>query len=282
MRMLCIASEADPIGHVVVNGKPLDSSGVARLTGATEQEAASLTDELERNGVFSRDRSGRIYSRRMVREVRRSATNKKNGKLGGNPKLCNVTGIPRSDNQPVMLSLKTQIPEAREERGSSGLSIDNPSECPKRRKRVSYPQDFEEFWKAYPTDQNMAKTEAGKQWSRLSDPDRKAAIDSIPGFLAYCRANPTYRAVHAERYLKERRFEGHLAAASKMKSAAVVSVGTAQWEAWLAYRRREGLGTAFIESEGRTHGQFTFPSEWPPKASPELLANLEDRACGEQ
>ena len=32
MRVLCLAAEADPIGYVVVNGKPLDFSAIARLT----------------------------------------------------------------------------------------------------------------------------------------------------------------------------------------------------------------------------------------------------------
>ena len=30
MRVLCLAAEADPIGYVVVNGKPLDFSAIAR------------------------------------------------------------------------------------------------------------------------------------------------------------------------------------------------------------------------------------------------------------
>lgn len=62
MRMLCIASAHDPIGYVAVAGKGLDETSLARLTGCQESEIASLLGELDRNGVFSRDRQGRIYS----------------------------------------------------------------------------------------------------------------------------------------------------------------------------------------------------------------------------
>jgi uncharacterized protein YdaU (DUF1376 family) len=88
---------------------------------------------------------------------------------------------------------------------------DNRNIRPKPAKPVrtskSYPEDFEEFWKLYPTDRIMSKALAAKEWARLSPDDRRAATASIPGFLEYCRRTPTYRAVHACRYLSQRRFD---------------------------------------------------------------------------
>jgi hypothetical protein len=98
MRMLCLAAKADPIGYVVVNGKPLDSSAIARLTGGSEQEVDSLIDELDRNGVLSRDRRGAIYNRRMVRDAKKAAHARKIGKLGGNPTLSKTKRNPPQDN----------------------------------------------------------------------------------------------------------------------------------------------------------------------------------------
>lgn len=98
MRLLCIASQHDPIGYVAVAGKGLDETALARLTGCQESEVASLLGELERNGVFSRDRQGRIYSRRMIRDARKAATARNNGKKGGNPTLSNQTENSRWDN----------------------------------------------------------------------------------------------------------------------------------------------------------------------------------------
>jgi uncharacterized protein YdaU (DUF1376 family) len=67
---------------------------------------------------------------------------------------------------------------------------------------------FDDFWSAYPTDRIMSKKNTKTQWIRLSDEDRSAALSAVPAFKNYCKKNPTYRPVHAERFLSQRRFEG--------------------------------------------------------------------------
>ncbi len=79
---------------------------------------------------------------------------------------------------------------------------------PRVRSPKKFSEDFEQFWKAYPTDKLMSKAKAGAYWPKLSPEDRALAIAAIPGFREHCRKNPTYRAVHAVRFLSERRFEG--------------------------------------------------------------------------
>ena len=112
MRLLCIAAAHDPIGYVSTTGDPLGVTDLARLTGASETEVETLLAELERNGVFSRDRKGRIYSRRMIADAKASATAKKNGKLGGNPNLGNYKGNPHRDNPRPKAGDKPQKPSA--------------------------------------------------------------------------------------------------------------------------------------------------------------------------
>lgn len=112
MRMLCVAAGHDPIGYVAVAGRGLTETDLARLTGASESEVVSLLGELDRNGVFSRDRHGRIYSRRMTRDARKAAIARKNGKLGGNPTLSDQTPIPASDNRQDKPPDNTQEPRA--------------------------------------------------------------------------------------------------------------------------------------------------------------------------
>lgn len=112
MRMLCIAAGASPTGYVSVNGNALDETGIARLTGAEVSEVVNLLAELERNGVFSRDRQRRIYSRRMIRDAKKRAAAQKNGKMGGNPTLGNQREIPSSDKGQDKGHVKTQEPEA--------------------------------------------------------------------------------------------------------------------------------------------------------------------------
>lgn len=113
MRMLCIAAVHDPIGYVAVAGRALDPTAIARMTGGSEGEVQILLDELARNGVFSSDRNGRIYSRRMVRDARKSAEARKNGKKGGNPNLSPQREISPPVNPSVKGGLKPHKLEAR-------------------------------------------------------------------------------------------------------------------------------------------------------------------------
>jgi len=87
MRMLCVAAEANPIGYVAVNGQALGVTDISRLAGVTETEATALIGELDRYGVFSRTRTGVIYSRRMIRDAKKRVTTSENGKKGGNPEI---------------------------------------------------------------------------------------------------------------------------------------------------------------------------------------------------
>lgn len=114
---MCIMHEADPYGHLVVNGRPVTDTQLASLTGATPDHLAELLAELEAAGVFSRNGKGVIYSRRMTRDHKKAQTARKTGKSGGNPTLCKTKGNPPSDKGAVKGRVKggdnTQRPEAR-------------------------------------------------------------------------------------------------------------------------------------------------------------------------
>lgn len=88
MEVLCLAAQAEPAGYLVKDGEPLDVARLARNVGAKNGEVDRLLAELETEGVFSRDRRGRIYSRRIVRDAKLRAAAVKSGKRGGNPTLC--------------------------------------------------------------------------------------------------------------------------------------------------------------------------------------------------
>lgn len=129
MDMLCIAAAHDPIGYVAVAGRGLDSTSIARMTGGSESEVQALLAELDRNGVFSRDRHSRIYSRRMVSDAKKAAIARANGLHGGNPNLRKGEGNRVSDNPPVKAGVgdgvKTHKPvtsRKRKEAKASSLS----------------------------------------------------------------------------------------------------------------------------------------------------------------
>ena len=83
MNMLCIAAKSGRYGFVLLGGKPPSTEDLARLVGAPVEEVAAMIEELECRGIFSRDRNGTIYCRRMVRDERERPAKIKAGKIGG-------------------------------------------------------------------------------------------------------------------------------------------------------------------------------------------------------
>lgn len=112
MRILCICAKADPKGYLVVAGRPLSASDLAALAGKPQPEVETLLRELVSYGVSSTDRTGRIYSRRMVRDAKKSRDNVENGKKGGNPRLSKQKENYRSVNPPDNPEDKPHKPEA--------------------------------------------------------------------------------------------------------------------------------------------------------------------------
>ena len=127
--LLTIMHEAEPYGHLIVNGKPQDARKIAAMLGGTERQVAALLAELEEAGVFSRTEDGTIFSRRMLKDKAKSERDRANGKRGGNPELTAAKdvkvnpggngGVNPQDNGVD----KAHIPEARyqkKERASLG------------------------------------------------------------------------------------------------------------------------------------------------------------------
>jgi len=84
---------------------------------------------------------------------------------------------------------------------------------PKRKRRAAeYTEGFEVFWTGYPDRTKNSKPKAFAEWELLCEADQNAAVASLPSFRTYCRKYPEYRCLHAERYLRDRRWESHLPA----------------------------------------------------------------------
>jgi len=73
--LLALAAGASPVGYVCDDrGRPLSLDEIARVTNAgTVDEVAKLITGILDKGVASRDRSGRLYNRRMVRDAENAA-----------------------------------------------------------------------------------------------------------------------------------------------------------------------------------------------------------------
>lgn len=86
-------------------------------------------------------------------------------------------------------------------------SILSPKPNGSDKKKISYSEEFEQFWQSYPDRRNNSKQAAFLEWLKLGPADRAAAAASLAAFSDYCRKHSDYRVIHCERYLKHRRFE---------------------------------------------------------------------------
>lgn len=114
------------------------------------------------------------------------------------------------------------------------LSETSSDQTRKPKKRNSYPEPFEAFWKAYPTTPNMAKKEAYDAWVKLDVGDRAACTAGIPGYLAFLDSKPGHEVIHACRFILKRRFEGFLEQAATLAPKAVAD---GDWRKRLGYAR---------------------------------------------
>jgi hypothetical protein len=98
IEMIALMHQANPYGHLLVSGLSPTDTQLAALVGCPSDQITPLVGELEAAGVFSRTRSGVIYSRKMTRMQKKAATARNNGRKGGNPSLGKSTDILPLDN----------------------------------------------------------------------------------------------------------------------------------------------------------------------------------------
>lgn len=128
--MLALMHDAEPYGHLVVNGVAPSLQQIAAMLGGTTAEVGRLVAELDAAGVFSRTGTGTIYSRRMVRDKAKADADADNGKRGGNPRLKGKQNPPDNGgvNPQVVDGDKAQKPEARSQiTAAVGNSAPEPS-----------------------------------------------------------------------------------------------------------------------------------------------------------
>ena len=144
---------------------------------------------------------------------------------------------------------ESETDEETEKDSSADADASAPSSKPGRK---AYPEEFEAFWRAYPTDALMSKLKAFEKWRRLSAEDRAAAMRAVPGFRAHCAKDSTYRPVHAERFLSQRRFDGFNEQEVKQSGAAPVNDDAALKAEW------GGHALALVEAIGAAKFQAWF------------------------
>ena len=133
------------------------------------------------------------------------------------------------------------------------------------RVRKKYPEVFDKFWRLYPTDAGMSKSEAFKGWEKLTEDEQGLAIMAIPAFKRWIeKQGENYRIVHACRFITQRRFEGFKDEAERMQerasSTVYVKYGTDAGDAWELFYKTEKHKIAPRDSKGGWY----FPTQFPP------------------
>jgi uncharacterized protein YdaU (DUF1376 family) len=133
--------------------------------------------------------------------------------------------------------------------------------------RTPYPPDFESFWLSYPRTPVMSKKQAWDSWRRLSPADRVLAAQAVPGYVAFLRSKPDHPAVHACRFLSQRRFDGfaeqevtHARAREAASNKVYLKQDDARFKQWDEYLRATRGRGAPVDA----NGGWWFDSEEPP------------------
>lgn len=145
MRLLCIAAESKKKGYVLLNGKAPDVLELVPVIGGTLESVTGDIAELEKWGVFSRDRNGIIYCRKMVRDAKKRSASAKGGKIGGRVTADEHKGIhaTRGGTRTPTRNV-TRHPKARSSSFSSSSSFSKSSSVPNGTGAQSAPEIFQD------------------------------------------------------------------------------------------------------------------------------------------
>lgn len=171
---------------------------VQKLSEWTSQGKATVRrhlEELEKDGLISRNRrrreDGTLGTYRYIIQY---------------PALKMTSG--QNEHYPALNLSTTSAQNGHAEPSYNHHSITSLSETAVSNGsgKINYTEEFQEFWKAYPTSKTMSKKSAFGQWKRLDKESRQQAAKSLPAFRAEV-AKQDHSTLHAERYLSKRVFD---------------------------------------------------------------------------
>ena len=142
-----------------------------------------------------------------------------NGRYVGNEYLVSPTPFPPETytakplpTEPTLQ--KKEINKERLEQNNNSLfaEFDQEEEKPKplpkpKTKAAEYTEDYEKFWKAYPSTKGMSKANGFKEWKKLSEAHREEAMASLGPYAMHLRETPWKSPKYVQGYLSGRMFE---------------------------------------------------------------------------
>lgn len=164
--------EAEPCGHLLVKGRAVNDRALAVQAGLSAEEVTEGLTDLEQNGVFSRTSEGTIFSRKMVRDARKSEEQRQRAasRWSAENSKETETGIAETmpDAMPPHMPTRTRVPDAIFQKPELALepasSIEEDSVIPLSKSLAIIPKTdgFVVFWKDYPN--KTGKKDAEKKY----------------------------------------------------------------------------------------------------------------------
>ena len=171
--MISFMHEADPYGHLRLNGRPVDAITLARMVGSDVRTVRRLLSELEAAGVFSRAEAGTIFSRRMVRDQQ---LRDKRGQYGYLSQQHPDVPKRKDTLHPSIRGSLVGSPSSSYSGSSSSSAVEKRQEPPLSPSEG----DFEVVWNAYP--RREAKAQALKAWNKLKSPPVETMLQAIAAY----------------------------------------------------------------------------------------------------
>ena len=179
--LLSFMHEAEPYGHLRLNGHDIGPDVLARMVGAPLKEVQRYLGELEAAGVFSRTMMGTPYSRRMVRDEELREKRAACGYLSHqNP------AVPRKKAEGKDTIKDTSPLSLGESFGGSPSSSSSSSEIKIDTSSPAVNHEFEEFWNNYPmrNGKRLGRHEAVQKWNRLKTEDHKQVLIAVHNYAS--------------------------------------------------------------------------------------------------
>jgi hypothetical protein len=191
-----------PYGHLVVNGIAPTLAQIATMCGSTEDEVSRLVLELEKAGVYSRNKAKTIYSRRMVRDEQKridGESSQKKQRIIKDAVPAKPVENKDENHEPHgcalgsgVEDLATQILEDRKKERIGGIiptvKISEPSRASAREGEISLPEQYAKFDYAAAGHGAFNENDPVELPPKMrGDLDAEAALVAVNRFLSYRR-----------------------------------------------------------------------------------------------
>lgn len=134
------------------------------------------------------------------------------------------------------------------------------------------PPGFGQLERLWPADNIVSTFACERVFARLTDAQKRAALEGIRPYLADARGKGQTRLCDLRTYLDERRWERFASGRSAGRKFFLVERGTPEAERWRDYITKTAPSRIPIFDMALNRAGYTAESQWPPPIDPNKAA----------